>query len=214
MTRPLVVVGAGGFGREALDVAEAMNEMNPTWDVLGVVDDSPSRVNLERLAARGVGHLGGLDAIPAEAAVSIGVGSPAARRTIHELFAERDFAFASLVHPTALMGSEVRAADGAVICAGVSVGTNVTLGRHVHLNPHAVIGHDTILGDHVSVNPNATISGDCVIEDEVLIGAGAVVLQGLHVGRGAVVGGAACVVAGVTAGATVMGVPARQRDHS
>lgn len=214
MSEPLVVVGAGGFGREALDVAEAMNRTKPSWEVVGVADDSPSDVNLERLERRGIAHLGGVDSVPEGVAVVIGVGSPAARRAIGESLARRGYGFASLVHPTAVLGSEVRIAEGAVICAGVSIGTNVRLGRHVHLNPHAVIGHDTVLGDHVSVNPNATVSGECVIEDEVLLGAGAVVLNRLRVGAGAVVGGAACVIDDVEAVATVMGVPARPRGRS
>jgi hypothetical protein len=49
--RPLVVIGAGGFGREALDVITALNSAvaSPLFDILGVVDDSPSVPNLDRL---------------------------------------------------------------------------------------------------------------------------------------------------------------------
>jgi sugar O-acyltransferase (sialic acid O-acetyltransferase NeuD family) len=211
MTDRLVVVGAGGFGRETLDVAEAMNREVARWDIIGVVDDAPSDLNLERLATRGVTYLGGLEDVPAGVVVAIGVGSPSARRRLHEAIAAHGFDFATLIHPTAVLGSELRLNSGSVICAGVSVGTNVSLGRLTHLNPHAVIGHDTILGDHVSVNPNATVSGDCIIGDEVLIGAGAVVLNQLEVGARAVVGGAACVVGDVPPGVTVSGVPARDR---
>jgi sugar O-acyltransferase (sialic acid O-acetyltransferase NeuD family) len=215
MADRVVVVGAGGFGREALDVVQAVNAAagSPVWEVLGVVDDNPSAVNLARLASRGIHCFGGVDELPGDVQVVLGIGSPAVRRRIHEELASRGFTFARLVHPTAVLGSEARIGAGAVICAGVSVGTNVTLGEHVHLNPHAVIGHDTTIGDHVSINPNATVSGDCHIGDEVLIGAGAVVLQQLTVGRGAVIGGAACAVADVPSGATVVGVPARERSQ-
>jgi sugar O-acyltransferase (sialic acid O-acetyltransferase NeuD family) len=213
MTDRLVVVGAGGFGRETLDVAEAMNRVAARWDIVGIVDDAPSDLNLERLATRGVTYLGGLKDIPGGANVAIGVGSPSARRGLHEMITARGFNFATLIHPTAVLGSEVKVGGGAVICAGVSIGTNVSLGRHTHLNPHAVIGHDTIIGDHVSVNPNATVSGDCMVGDEVLIGAGAVVLNQLTVGLGAVIGGAACVVGDVPPRVTVVGVPARERKQ-
>lgn len=211
MPESLVVVGAGGFGRETLDVAEAMNAAapSPVWDILGVVDEAPSDPNLQRLESRGISYLGPTATTPSGARVSIGIGSPSARKSVSEELSLRDLEFATLIHPTAVIGSQVEIGTGSVICAGVSVGTNVTLGHHVHLNPHAVIGHDTTLGDHVSVNPNATLSGDCHLEDEVLIGAGSLVLQGLTVGKGTIVGGSACVVTHTAAAVVVKGVPAR-----
>jgi sugar O-acyltransferase (sialic acid O-acetyltransferase NeuD family) len=212
--RPLVVIGAGGFGREALDVVEAMNRVVATslFDVLGVVDDSPSNVNLERLSRRGIKYLGTLDAWLAgggKAAYLLGVGSPAARERLDGRLLAAGLKPVSVVHPTACLGSEVRLGPGAVICAGVQVSTNVEIGRQVHLNPNATIGHDTVLGDYVSVNPGAIVSGECRIGHGTLVGAGAVVLQGLAVGTGSLVGAAACVTRNVPAGVTVMGVPAR-----
>ncbi len=38
---PLVIVGAGGHGRETLDVVEAINEQNHVWHFLGFIDDGP-----------------------------------------------------------------------------------------------------------------------------------------------------------------------------
>jgi hypothetical protein len=63
MTSPerVVVVGASGFGRECLDVLEAMVAAGSAVEVVGVVDDGPSDLNLERLTARGTPHLGPVD---------------------------------------------------------------------------------------------------------------------------------------------------------
>lgn len=215
MAEPLIVVGAGGFGRETLDVIEAVNASGdePAWTLLGVVDEAPSEANLERLRQRDVPFLGPLDAIASHAWVALAVGSPQARARLDNRLAGRCAGFATLVHPTAVVGSRHRGGEGDIVCAHASVGTNVILGRHVHLNPHAVIGHDARLGDCVSVNPNATISGECAIESEVLIGAGAVVLQGLRVGSRAVVGAAACVIRDVFGSDVVVGVPARPLDE-
>jgi sugar O-acyltransferase (sialic acid O-acetyltransferase NeuD family) len=211
MAEPLIVVGAGGFGRETLDVIEAVNATGnrPAWTLLGVVDDAPSEVNLERLRQRDVPFLGPLGVIPSHAWVALAVGSPGARAGLDARLVGRCAGFATLVHPTAVIGSRHRMGEGAIVCAHASIGTNVTLGRHVHLNPHAIIGHDAVLGDCVSVNPNATISGECVLEREVLVGAGSVILQGLRVGSTAVVGASGCVVKNIPAETVVKGVPAR-----
>jgi len=213
--RPLIVVGAGGFGREVLDVVEAVNRhgAGPLWQVVGVVDDSPAPINLERLRARHIRHLGGVGSIARyeDHAVVIGVGSPEARVRIAAQLRElsASLTYPVLVHPSASIGSECALGEGAVVCGGAQISTNVSTGRHVHVNPNATIGHDTSLSDYVSVNPGAIVSGECSVESGVLIGAGAVVLQGVVVGARSLVGASACVVRDVAPDLVVKGVPAR-----
>lgn len=218
MSTSIVVVGAGGFGREVVDVIEAMNAESPEqaarpWRLLGVLDDSPSETNLERLADRSIPFLGALDDFLRErhqdTAYAVGVGATAVRRRIAERCDAAGLAAATLIHPSVTMGSRVSVGAGSVLCAGARITTNIDIGRHVHVNLNVTIGHDTVVEDYVSLNPLASISGDCVLETGVLVGVGGIVLNGLSVGRGATVGGAACVVKQVEPGATVVGVPAR-----
>lgn len=207
--RDLVIVGAGGFGRETIDVVRAINSVTPTWRLLGVIDDAPSEANLERLRALDVAHLGSLADTPADAAVAIGVGSPRARTAIVSALSSPERHFPALIHPTAIVGSEFQHGEGLIVLGGVSIGTNVRLGRHVHLNGHAVVGHDVVCHDFVSVNPNATISGTCVIGPRTLLGAACVILQNITLGSTVTVGAAACVTRDVSDGTTTKGIPAR-----
>jgi len=208
----LVVIGAGGFGRETLDVIEAINTVHETYRVVGVVDDSPSPIFLERLSARGYTHLGNTGhwlATGAGDCFVVGVGTPSIRSAIVAQIGANAFACSPLIHPRASIGSMFQAGDGTVICANATISTNVSLGAHVHVNPAAIIGHDARCGDFSSVNPGAVISGEVTVAANVLVGAGAVVLQGLAVGSCAVVGAAACAVTSVPAHSVVKGVPAR-----
>jgi sugar O-acyltransferase (sialic acid O-acetyltransferase NeuD family) len=216
----LVTVGAGGFGREALDVLQAANDaagallpyaLPAPYRLVGVLDDAPNPANLQRLADRSIRYLGPVaDWLRAghRADYLVAVGEPAARAALVGRFTRVGLQAATLVHPSAVLGSRVVLGEGVLVCAGVRVSTNVTIGRHGHLNPGATIGHDTVIADFVSVNPAATISGECRIGAGALVGAGAVILAGLSVGAGSTVGAAACVTRPVEAGEVVRGVPA------
>lgn len=213
MTDRVVVIGASGFGRESLDVLEAMIESGTQLEILGVVDDAISDVDRQRLADRGVPFLGTreewLGTQPGPVSYVLGIGSPVVRRRlVGELDAAGLRPFTA-VHPSATFGASTTLAEGVVVCAGAAISNNVRLGRHVHVNPNATIGHDADLRDFVSINPAAVISGVVVVGEETLVGAAATVLQQLTVGERVVVGAGAVVTKDVPSDVVVKGVPGR-----
>jgi sugar O-acyltransferase (sialic acid O-acetyltransferase NeuD family) len=212
MSRPLVVVGASGFGRETLDVVAAHNAARPdaAFEVVGVLDDGPSEANLTRLACRNIPYLGGIDhylMTHEPVAYLLAIGAPKVREGLVARFDDAGWRAVSVVHPSASVGTMTVWLDGVVVCGGAQVSTNVHFGRHVHVNPNATIGHDSILESFVSINPAATISGDVHVRPRTLIGAGAIVLQGLSIGANTTVGAGAVVTKTVPDGVVVKGVP-------
>jgi sugar O-acyltransferase (sialic acid O-acetyltransferase NeuD family) len=216
MTRRIIVIGAGGFGREVLELIEDINTVEGTtpWRVVGVLDDGSPDTDL--LAQLGTSHLGPVDAIQqldAEVAHVIAIGSGTTRAAIDARCVKWGRSAATLVHPTAVVGRRsVEIGEGSILCAHSSVTTNVRLGRHVHLNPHASVGHDSVLGDCVTLTPQAAVAGEVDLGDHVFVGTGAVIGPGVSVGDDVLVGAGAVVVRDVAPRLTVVGVPARPTD--
>ncbi len=208
--RQVVVLGAGGHGRELADIIRDVAQQSSDVSLLGVIDDNePDRVLLARSGMRFLGGRAALDGRDVD--LHIGVGYPHIRRAIDETLQRPADA---IIHPSALVGSTVSLGTGAVLAQNVIVTTNVTIGRHSHVNIGASISHDCHLGDYVTVCPHATITGAAQIGDEVFIGAGATLLPGVTIGDRAVIGAGAVVSVDVAPDTTVAGVPARQINSS
>jgi sugar O-acyltransferase (sialic acid O-acetyltransferase NeuD family) len=212
VTTPLVIIGCGGFGREVHDVVDAINELKPTWNLFGYLDDRPDQVNVFRVESRNSKILGGTDWVmtaPKEVQFVIGIGTGKTRRIIDERLRSAGFTAASLVHPAATLGHDVRIQPGVVICAGVRATTNISLGRHVHLNINTTVGHDCTLDDYVTVNPLVAISGGVTVGTETMLGTHSAILQNLALGERSIIGAGSCVVKDVPDDTLVKGVPAR-----
>lgn len=206
--KPLVIIGAGGFGREVLDIVESVNADHEEWSCLGFLDDGEPR--LDRLAARDIQLLGRTDRIATlEAHYLIGIGTGLVRQHLDDQLRRAGRPAGVLVHPASTRGAMVEIAEGTVVTAGVRITTNVSLGRHVHVNINSTIGHDCTIDDYVTINPGVNVSGEVAVGKRVMLGTGSAVLQGLTLGDDCTVGAGAVVTKDVQPGTTVVGVPAK-----
>lgn len=213
--RPILIVGSGGFGREVLDVIEAMNEdvrmAGPTWDLIGFVSDTPPGADLpgaaDRLWLGTVSHA--LGHAPRDAYFVVAIGDPKARRRIASQFENAGFRAARLLHPRASLGSNVERGPGSIICAHATLTTNISVGPHSIINIGATVGHDSELGSYSTVSPQSALSGNTRVGEGAFLGTGCIILPGCSVGDEAVVGAGALVTHDVSACSTVIGVPAR-----
>ncbi|MEL6893538.1 MAG: acetyltransferase [Actinomycetota bacterium] len=204
----LVIIGAGGFGREVLDVVERINNDAARFEVVGFRDDGAP--DLKLLAARGHRHLGPVsESASDDAAAVLAIGDGAVRARLDAQLETLGVPATLLVSPDATFGGANRIDVGCVVCAGVRVTTNVRIGRSVVLNLNATVGHDAVLEDHVTVFPGATISGAVHVGARATIGTGANVLPGVTIGDDAFVGAGAVVTKDVEPGSVVAGIPAR-----
>ena len=220
MTRaaePLVVVGAGGFGRETVEVVRAANAAHedrhgrPRWDLLVILDDDPGRWGTTVVGARVLGPSSTVGDRPS-ARVVVCAGSPVNRTSkldIVRRLALDPGRYATLVHPAAAIATSCTIGAGTVALAGVVATVEVSVGAHVGLMPQVVLTHDDVLADFVTIGSGARLAGSVSVGTGAYLGAGCLVREGQVVGDWALLGMGAVVVDDVPAGEVWAGVPAR-----
>ena len=215
MTRPLVIVGAGGFSRETAEAVRAINDVRPTWDLLGFADDDP------RLAGRsleGLPVLGPVDEVLAahdNASVVVCTGRPDNYFSRARLVARMNLPahrYATLIHPAAAVGPSSSVGAGSVILAGVVVTAAATIGDHVAIMPGTVITHDDVLEDFTTVTSGVRLGGSVTVGRGAYLGAGCLIRQDLSIGVWSLVGMGSIVTRPVPDAEVWFGNPARRHD--
>ncbi len=206
--RDLVIVGAGGHGRELFATVAAANAEAPLFRVLGFVDDRDDHT--ERVQSLGVERLGDLAWLEAHPSLyALGIGTSDVRAMLANRLDDAGSRPATVIHPDAEIGPEVELGAGVVIYARSVITTNVRIGVHTHINVGCAVQHDSTVGDFVQMSPGVFVNGDCTIGDGVFLGTGAIVTRGCSVGAGARVGAGAVVLDDIAPDTTVVGAPAR-----
>jgi sugar O-acyltransferase (sialic acid O-acetyltransferase NeuD family) len=209
VTRRLLIVGAGGFGREVLQWAQDIAAEGCDWEIGGFLD-----ADLSALDAYDCGYE--VLSSPQQYKSSdddllvCAIGDPATRMQVAADLTARGAEFATLVHPTAIVGARSVLGEGCILCPRVTITTDICLGRHVIVNTHSTIGHDVTIGDCCSLFSHCDVTGGATLEPGVTIGSHAAVLPGVRVGEFARISAGSVVSRRVKPFTTVFGVPAKK----
>jgi len=209
---PIVLVGAGGLGREALAALRAGHDGSAV-EVRGFVDD---RIDTWGTSVDGVPVLGSLallaDGSLQGCAAVICTGRPGntqSRSVIDRALTDAGVPFATVVHPTASLAAGTSVGDGSVLLAQVVTTAPISIGRHVVVMPQVVFTHDDVIGDVTTFGAGARLAGGVVVEDGAYVGSGALVREHVRIGTGALVGMGAVVTKDVPPYEVWAGNPAR-----
>jgi sugar O-acyltransferase (sialic acid O-acetyltransferase NeuD family) len=216
-TRPargdLVLVGAGGFGRETAQAVHALNRAGAEWRLVGYIDDDPAR---HGDVIDGTLVLGGRDRIEhlPHAFFVVCTGRPSdytsRQRIVSELKLPQE-RYATIIHPSCAVSQSSSIGPGSVLLAYVTLTAAVRVGAHVLIMPHTVLTHDGTVDDYATLASGVRLGGGVRIRKGAYIGAGAIVGEGRTVGAFSLVGMGAVVTHDVPPREVWAGLPARHR---
>lgn len=209
-TQRVIIIGAGGFAREVLDVLEAANARTASYEILGfIVDPQYAEPGME---VNGKPILGGFEWLGQhvdDVSAICGVGSPDLRYQLVERARKLGVRFFSVIHPQAIFTRWVTVGEGTIVTAGCILTNRITLGNHVQVNLDCTVGHDTVAEDFVTLAPGVHVSGNVTLCEGCSVGTGANIIEKKNVGSWATIGAGTTVISDVPPNSTVVGVPGK-----
>lgn len=178
----VVIVGAGGYGRVALDVLLAGGLGDR---VLGFYDDAHATLSGE---VRGVPILGDVGMLKSMLSVEpvhvvVAITDNGARLRVANSLRTLGARFLVTVHPEAYVSAAAVVGDGCVVAAGAIVHPDAAVGSHCYIGPRSLIDRDAEVG------AGTWVSAGSVVGPGARVGARVVLGQNSSVGRKAVVEG-------------------------
>lgn len=206
----LIIIGAGGMGRETAFIIERINERENKWNLLGFFDENEALIGKTVNGYPVYSQIEELESFE-EIFYVCAIGSSFTRRRVVERLIKKykDLKFATLIDPSVILSDSVEIGEGSIIAEGAILTVNICLGKHSLINMGVTIGHDNHLSDFVTLYPGVHVSGNCVLNEGVEMGSGSVIIQGLSIGKQTIVGAGAVVVKDLPSNATAVGCPAK-----
>ncbi len=206
--KDLYIVGAGGCGREVLQIIKDIHRaQGPRWHIKGFLDDTEAPLAGKECDYGVVGTI--QDYQPAEDDVLVmGISSPEAKQKLIPMLLGRGAQFETVIHPQVYCSDFSTIGKGSVVYPRFVMSVNVQVGDYATLLP-CDLGHDVQVGSFTTICGYAYALGGVKIGNGVFIGCNSVISPHVEIGDNAYIGVGSVVIRNVKAGTHVFGNPAR-----
>ncbi len=204
----LGVYGAGGLGREVLELARRIDKNEKRWDeMVFIIDGKPETESLN--GARVLSYEAAKAEFGDSLEVSVGVGEPATRRKLFEKLESDGIKLATLIDPVCVMPESTAVGRGSTIQYGCFFSPNITIGDYVYIQPQTNIGHDSVIKNGVILSATSNLGGNVTVGEYTYVGLVSAIKHGITIGDWCIVGMYSAVTKDVPDETVVVGAPAR-----
>ncbi|WP_458396079.1 UDP-N-acetylbacillosamine N-acetyltransferase [Campylobacter sp.] len=188
-TTSLYIYGNGGHAKVVADIARA----NSYDNLIFLDDNSDMKFNSN------------LPKYP----IIIAIGNALIRQKLQNLVLSSGFELITLIHPTAVIGSDVTIGNGSVVMPGAIINAKSTIGNGVIINSGAIIEHECTIGDFAHICPGVAIAGGSLVGERSWIGIGSSIIQNITIKPDITIGAGSVVVKDILEGSLAYGNPCR-----
>lgn len=208
----LIIIGAGGMGRDIYWSARGCVGFGKDFDIKGFIDDDLSSQD---------GYdgypplLGTIDDYQIEEGdvFNCSMGNVQTKARICEKLKKKGARFYTLINKTAVVHEHTTLGEGCYVGEFALVGTEATIGEGCLIQAYSIIGHDCKIGDYARIDTHSVIIGGVEIKSRATVHTAAVVSHKVVVGENATVAACSFVIRKVKNGTTVAGNPAKLLEY-
>ena len=174
-SKPVIILGTGGHAKVVTDALKLSGRK-----ILGFItlDMAPGSYFCDERILGNDSEI--IKYSPDEIELINGVGTLPGNNLRWELadkLRKQGYSFATVIHPSAVIASDVTLEEGVQIMAGVVIQAGTKIGKDSIINTGALIDHDCKIYENCQISPGVVLSGGVIIEKNSYIGTGAKIIQ-------------------------------------
>ncbi|MCH9793075.1 MAG: NeuD/PglB/VioB family sugar acetyltransferase, partial [Planctomycetes bacterium] len=203
----LAIIGAGDFGYSVLRLTKEIQYL----DTVGFFDDT-----CQSKTIHGIPVWGALESIEDHwekksfdaIVIAIGYNHMKFRSELFTRLKALGIRFASVIHPSTVMATDVVVGEGAILFPGCVLDIGTRIGNNCVLNSSVTVAHDSRIDDHSMCGPGVTLAGLTHVKHSCFLGVGTNVIDNITIEPHVRTGGGTVVIDNLSSHYLYVGVPA------
>jgi len=205
----LIIIGAGGCGREILQWAKDINKREMRWNIKGFIDD-----DLDALKGKkcDVTILSKIDEyqIEDDDEFTCGIGNGKVRKMVIDKMEAKGAKFVNVIHPNAIVADSCSLGKAIVIYPYALISDNAVIGDGCIINMYSSVAHDSTLGEYCTISAHCDITGMCKLGDHVFMGTTSNMVPSSRIGNDVYICAGSTIMTRLKDGVKVIGNPAKK----
>lgn len=206
--KDLIIIAAGGCGREVLQWAKDINEQNARWNIKGFLDDNINALEGKECSVRVISRVDDYQPEENDEFVCC-IGNSNVRKLVIEKMKAKGARFINIIHPNAIISDSCKLGDGVIIYPYALISDNAIIGDGCIINMYSSVAHDSVLGEYCTISAHCDVTGMCRLGDRVFMGSTSQIVPGTNVGDDAYICAGSTVMTRVRKGMKMLGNPAK-----
>jgi sugar O-acyltransferase (sialic acid O-acetyltransferase NeuD family) len=205
----IVLIGGGSNVSSCIDIIEKENK----YCIAGITDPF-LEIGTEIMGYKVIGKQENLRELINTYKINGGlitIGDNWTRKIVYEFIINQipDFEFVSSIHPSVILGKNVKIGKGTVIGAGCILNSNVMVGEFCLFVSGSILEHDSIMEDFSSIHVGSVTGGKVLIGKYSAITSGVILFDRIKIGDHTIIGSGSLVNKNIPDHVVAYGSPAK-----
>jgi len=205
----IVIIGGGNQAHYVIDIIEREGQYN----IVGIID-SIHPIGVDRFGYKIIGRQENISELITQYQIYggiIAIGDNWIRGNVYLQISSLvpDFEFINAIHPSVIIGNNVKIGKGVTAMAGVIFNPKSVIGDFTFFATGAQVEHDCIISEFASISAGSVTGGYVKLGKCSALTLGVTVLDRLEIGENTVVGAGSLVLKSLPSNVLVYGNPAK-----